>query len=274
MLYDLSRLSADLRSQIEGNDKLKRLFSSFPEAMLSHSADAKTVKGEKKGYLTGIMYLSPYTISGENMCANAGIADCSDACLYSAGRGRMATVSFPRLRKTLFWQQYNDKALRVMAKDIDLLKVKAKYDNLIPVVRPNGTSDIRIERYGIVQEYHDLQWYDYTKLANRRGLPSNYDLTFSYSGAAAYQSQVKIALENGMRLAVVFRDKAMLADMVANGAFYGRAIVDADESDLRFLEAANVISGLAAKGNAKIDGNGFVVDYGHDGISLGHAIAA
>lgn len=277
MLYDLSRLSPAIRGEIENNDKLKRLFSSFPSDMFSVSSDAKTVKGEKKGFLTAIMYLSPFTISGENMCANAALAACHDACLYSAGRGRMATVSFPRLRKTLFWQQYNDKALRVMAKDLDMLKVKAKYENMTPCVRPNGTSDIRMENYGIIQEYNDLQWYDYTKLANRKNIPANYDLTFSYSGAAGYQSQVDKALENGMRIAAVFRNKDMLAFMVANGSFMGRSVIDADESDLRFLEPSNVIAGLAAKGNAKLDGNNFVIDYGHEGIAVvlsGIALAA
>ena len=32
--------------------------------LLSVSADAKTVKGEKKGYLTGILYLAPADTSG------------------------------------------------------------------------------------------------------------------------------------------------------------------------------------------------------------------
>ena len=55
------------------------------KSLLTVSADSKTVKGEKLGFLTGILYLSPYNISGANLCPNAINAGCDKACLYSAG---------------------------------------------------------------------------------------------------------------------------------------------------------------------------------------------
>ena len=39
--------------------------------LLSINADAKTIKGNKKGYITAIQYLSPYKDSGVNLCPNA-----------------------------------------------------------------------------------------------------------------------------------------------------------------------------------------------------------
>lgn len=36
----------------------------------------------------------------------AGIANCSEGCLNTAGRGAMGSVQLARLRKTLFFQQY------------------------------------------------------------------------------------------------------------------------------------------------------------------------
>ena len=36
--------------------------------LLSINQDSKTSKGTKKGYLTGILYLAPYKISGKNWC--------------------------------------------------------------------------------------------------------------------------------------------------------------------------------------------------------------
>ena len=39
--------------------------------LLSINADSKTIKGLKKGYLTGILYLAPHKISGSNLCPKA-----------------------------------------------------------------------------------------------------------------------------------------------------------------------------------------------------------
>jgi hypothetical protein len=39
----------------------------------------------------------------------------------------------------------------------------------------------------------------------------------------------------------------------------GRPVIDADEHDLRFLDAKGVIAGLKAKGRAKKDLSGFVI---------------
>ncbi len=38
---------------------------------LSVGNDAKTVKGQKKGYLTGILYLAPATVAGAATCLRA-----------------------------------------------------------------------------------------------------------------------------------------------------------------------------------------------------------
>lgn len=261
MIYNLSKLSPAIRHEIENDDALRLFFSNKPSKMLAVSADAKTVKGEKKGFLTGILYLVSADISGENLCPMAKLAACDLPCLLTAGRGRMSNVFFARLRKTLYFLQYNEEAIETIKTDIAAIVKKANKMQYSPVIRLNGTSDIRFERYGIIQAFPNVQFMDYTKLANRRNLPANYDLTFSYSGVSDFAPQVKLALENGMRLAVVFRNRETVEYMLNNGVKYmGRDIVDGDESDLRFLEPQNVISALYAKGRAKYDGTGFVVD--------------
>ena len=78
MIYNLSLLSPEIRKTIENSTKLRELFSQYPESLLSVGNDAKTVKGEKMEFLTGILYLSPADISGENICAMAFIADCAE----------------------------------------------------------------------------------------------------------------------------------------------------------------------------------------------------
>ena len=55
--------------------------------LLSINQDSKTIKGLNKGYLTGIMYLAPYTLGGKNICPFAKAAGCINACLNTAGRG-------------------------------------------------------------------------------------------------------------------------------------------------------------------------------------------
>jgi hypothetical protein len=94
-----------------------------------------------------------------------------------------------------------------LAVNIRQLISKAKRKGLIPLIRLNGTSDIRWEAVsftdsdGVVYDsifdaFPDTQFYDYTKDVNRKGLPLNYDLTFSYSGVVGFQPFVNKAIEN------------------------------------------------------------------------------
>ena len=259
--YDLSKLSVSIRNEIENDKKLSAFFSKAPETMLTVSADAKTVKGEKKGFLTGILYLISSDISGVNLCALAKIAACDLPCLVSAGRGRMSSVFFARLRKTLFFLQYTDEACAMIKSDIAKLEKKAKKQGFDFAIRLNGTSDIRFERYDIIQSFPHVQFYDYTKIANRKNLPANYDLTFSYSGLADFAPHVQKALEHGLRIAAVFRNRETVETMLQNGIkFLGLDVIDGDETDLRFLDPVNSVVALYAKGRAKYDGSGFVID--------------
>lgn len=261
MLYDISKLSPSIQYEIESNNTIKRLFNTMPETLLTVGNDAKTVKGEKKGFYTGILYLAPFNTSGVNVCPMAEKAQCANACLFTAGRGAMYSVFYARLRKTLFMQQYKTEFYNILSKDINGLIKKSNKDNMGLAIRLNGTSDIRFENSGIMQDFKDVQFYDYTKIANRKNIPSNYDLTFSYSGVNTFAPYVNEAIANDMRLAVVFRDRQTVETMLAQGIkFLGLDIVDGDETDLRFLEPQGVITALYAKGRAKMDGTGFVVD--------------
>ena len=70
--------------------------------LLSINSDHKTIKGLKKGYLTGIMYLAPYKLSGRNFCASASNG-CIKACLYSAGRGAFNSVQKARIKRSKYF---------------------------------------------------------------------------------------------------------------------------------------------------------------------------
>jgi hypothetical protein len=266
LAYDISKLSADWQKQITATPETVSLFQRLPEKLLGLDTNAKTVKGEKYGIKTAILYLVPAMGSGVNLCPMAQIAACDSACLFSAGRGAMNNVMLSRLRKTLFFNQYRAEFMALLAKELALFEARAKRESFKLVVRLNGTSDIRWENIpvngfaNIFEAFPDIQFYDYTKIANRRGVPANYDLTFSYSGAPQYAPFVRNAIANGERIAVVFRNRAIVESMLANGeSFMGLPVVDGDDSDIRHLDPRGAVVALYAKGKARRDTSGFVV---------------
>ena len=247
---------------------MKKPKYSFIGNLIRVGGDAKTVKGNRGGvYITGIMYLIPWKHGKVNLCPMAKQAGCLDGCLVTAGRGIMSNVAAGRQRKTDWF--CNDRAgfMAQLVKDCEgLIRYCGKRD-VKPALRLNGTSDIRFERIPVERggvkfkhifaAFPEIEFYDYTKIANRdiSGI-DNYSLTFSYSGAnAAYQKQVAIAQEKQMNIAVVWRKKENIPTR-----FLGRAVVDGDETDMRFLDPAGVIVALYAKGKAKKDSTGFVLD--------------
>lgn len=266
LAFDISALSLDIQLQILGNEHNRSLFSRLPEKLLGIDTNAKTIKGEKYGIKTAILYLMPAKQSGVQLCPMAAIAGCEKACLFTAGRGAMSNVMLSRLRKTLYFNQYRDLFMNQLHNELIRERVKAKRKGYKLIVRLNGTSDIRWENIAvsgyanIMQALPDIQYYDYSKLANRRNIPSNYDITFSYSGVADYAPYVAKAVANGERIAVVFRNRAIVERMLANGeTFLGLPVIDGDNSDIRHIEPKGVIVALYAKGKARKDQSGFVV---------------
>jgi len=228
--------------------------------LLACGGDAKTVKSQKLGtdktYVTGIMYLAPHKLSGANVCPMAEQAGCVEGCLNSAGMGKFSNVQKARIAKTAWFNLDPVGFIDALAKDVDRFANWAIRKGLVPVIRPNGTSDIRWERYGIIERFPELQWYDYTKLHNRKGLPDNYSLTWSYSQASkAYSDRLASVIKSGMNAAAVFRNSIPTT-------FEGVPTIDGDKHDLRFLDPLGVIVGLKAKGKAVTDQSGFVIDTG------------
>ena len=224
--------------------------------LLSVNVDTKTIKSNKAGFLTGILYLAPYNLSGVNLCPFAKVAGCVDACLNTAGRGAFSNVQKARLRKAKLFNDDRGEFMAQLIEDIHKLKREAKKKNLQPVIRLNGTSDIEWENirageYTIFDLFPDLQFYDYTKNPNRKNLPANYDLTFSYSGVESFIKFNRQALANNMRVATVFK--------ILPVEFEGREVINGDDHDARFIEDKNIIVGLKAKGKARKDNSGFVI---------------
>jgi hypothetical protein len=242
-------------------------------SLLSIDTNAKTVKGQKFGFLTGILYLAPHTIaSSVNLCPMSAAAQCQKACLYTAGRGAFTSIQNARINKTLKFLNDQENFMNTLVQDIARLSAQAKKKGLSPLVRLNGTSDIVWEQKGFrinektatyLAKYHSLditgyhknimeifpnvQFYDYTKLAGRfnREIPSNYDLTFSYSGVETYAKQVSYAVKHGARIAVVFRDQNFPS------SFLGMEVVNGDNSRYSSLRRSGGDSWSVCQGQSR-----------------------
>ena len=223
------------------------------------TASAKTVKGEKIGYLTAILYLKPDNI----ICSMARVAGCMHGCLENAGRGAFTSVQLARISKTKYFKEHRVAFMLSMAADVWTMERKAKKLGLTLLVRPNGTSDILYENIDIIdgknifQLFPDVQFYDYTKhpARNLNGKTSNnYDLTYSFSGITPLSITHKGLLNpHNSRVAVVFMKQS---DIPLH--FNGWSVIDGDNTDVRHIEPKNVVVALYAKGKAKRDTTGFV----------------
>ena len=245
--------------------------------LLGVGTNAKTVKGDGSEYLTAILYMTPWKVMVEgkqfNSCPMAEQANCIDACLYTAGRGAFNNVQAARMRKTEWFYRDRESFMQQLFEDIAKFEAYCEKRGIQPCVRLNGTTDIRWETIhvsnveidgiyysedgkNIFEWFPSVQFYDYTKISNRKTKDIfNYHLTWSYSGANTdYAAKLNDALANGMNAAVVFRKEYKLPQ------WRGINVTDGDKDDLRFLDPCNSIVALYAKGKAKKDTTGFVVD--------------
>ena len=242
------------------------------------TSSAKTEKGEVKGWLTGISYLSPAAESGFALvCFWA--RNCKAICLNWAGRGALNTVQKARQRKTfrLFAYGIQNYLLNVVL-DIRKLLQRAQNKGFGLAIRLDGTSDMGLVNHPIQalgnktlpQLFPSVEFYEYTKSFGRmeaflRGeFPRNVHFTFSLDGETN-KAQAAILNLKGANIAVCF-----------SGSFptvwNGSKVIDGDTSDLRFLDpraSSSTVSGpshlragyivaLKAKGKAKTLRNGFV----------------
>lgn len=225
-----------------------------PKKLLDTSASntkiAKTVKVAAGAVRVASLSLMPDYI----VCPGSKAAGCFKACLKSAGMGSFSNTAAGRQAKTDYWHEEREKFLDQLRRELRNFSKLCAKQKVQPWVRLNTISDIEWEKYGIPQEFPEIQFLDYTKRVARLGkTPANYKLIFSYSGREQYAAQVERAQKTDAPIAVVFNGPMP-------GEFMGRKVIDGDASDLVNVHAGPVIVGLKAKGKAKKDETGFVVD--------------
>ena len=261
--------------------------------LLTIDNDPKTSKSRKLGYITGIQYLAPYTLASQalnkpiNLCAYASNG-CASSCLNTSGRGGIGDletnpIQIARINRTVLFMSNRSKYWTQLIKELKALEIKAYKEELLAVARLNGTSDIKWEATPVVIDgikiannimelFPNIQFMDYTKYPYDKrpneSLPGNYDLTFSRS--ESNEIEVLNNLWNDRRVAVVFSSKqddpipesyTYMYNVASRQAasIYQLPVVNGDISDLRFLDPKGVIVHLYAKGKARKDTSGFVV---------------
>lgn len=225
------------------------------------SKGATNIKTAKNELETFILYMAPANqVEGLNLCPFAS-EGCKKVCLYSAGRGKFSNVQQSRMNKSKFWGFDRANFYIQLANELLAIHDKTMKKETKIAIRLNGTSDIDhldlLKRYSGIDFldffYKDLLFYDYTKNTNviRKYQGTRYKLTFSH--AENNLPDTGNILLSGGNVAVVFRNELPKT-------WNGFKVINGDLTDLRYFDPSNVVVGLKAKGDAKKDISGFVVD--------------
>lgn len=225
-------------------------------------------------YLTMISYLPPSDSSGKwNFCMWA-TPGCRAVCLgIASGRmnhGRKAlesrefdhgktAVTRAMMKRAKLFMSDRKAFIYEMIVEIYSHLAKAHRKGIKAAIRPNGATDIPWESVApkIFDIFPEIQYYDYTKapLKVRRNAPANYHLTYSRAETLENQRIAAEWIAAGHNAAVVFSaDKYHLPT-----EFEGRPVLNGDLHDMRFKDAPGHYIALSAKGAAKHDESGFVV---------------
>lgn len=247
-----------------------KLTHGFTSLLTPDGYNPKLRKGRAKGYSSAVMHFAPASLSGYNVCRWSS-AGCRGGCLNTAGHGGIVkrgettnAIQLARIARTRWFFEDRPSFLAQLYGEIETHVRRAIANGLVPVVRLNGTSDIPWERVkdadGLTafERFPTIRFYDYTKSSGRMlqhitgKLAYNYHLTFSRSETNS--ADVDAILRAGGNVAAVFKTAALPA------VWNGTRVVNGDTDDLRFLDPSGVYVGLKAKGKAKRDASGFMID--------------
>jgi hypothetical protein len=240
------------------------VWAKLPKLLGSNPKIEKTPDSDQK-YFVQILHLAPSWAALFNTCSMATLG-CGTNCLNESGHGQrhmmedgVHHVHVARVIRTLIWFRFRDQFKAKMQREIESQRVKAYKMDAIPVIRPNGTSDLRFESLWpeLFSHNPDFVFYDYTKDMGRNvsHIP-NYSLCYSVSEKTT-GIDIDTAFANGLNCVVVLRLKKKDSKPTL---WQGRPMIDGDSHDLRFLDPKGVFIGLYAKAAAYNDQTGFVHD--------------
>jgi len=209
----------------------------------------KNTKLAKNETTTFGLSLAPHSLAATgNVCPHAS-PGCIAPCLYGAGNGGVfPAIGNARRAKTVAFALAREWFLEKLSRELASKLARADGDI---AVRLNVFSDIAWERYGVIQAFPAIQFYDYTKNPGRAEIPANYDLTFSRSETEKSEARAIELLASGTRrVAVVFACPSWRSEEnkpQLPRTWKGYPVVDGDTTDLRYLDPVQCVVGLRAK---------------------------
>ena len=231
----------------------------IPKNLLSKgNTNAKTSKNEQDTY---ILYLAPYNQNskGINICPKAS-EGCAAACLFSAGRGAFSNVINARKNKTEYYLHDKKTFINQLASELIKIDKKASKNTNQTLIRLNGTSDLDfiflLKKYANfdISNYNNLHFYDYTKILGKvKKYSNNKNYTLTFSRAEDNEQDIFQAVKYGANVSAVF--KGTLPQ-----TYKGIPVIDGDKTDNEMLKYKGYILGLKAKGKARTDKSGFVIN--------------
>lgn len=225
-----------------------------PKKLLSEGySNAKTKKNVRE---TLILYLSPakQNSKGINLCPKASLG-CLMACLYTAGHGKFTNTQNARMNRTEYYLADRFLFLEQIASEINK---KAKKTNGELAIRLNGTSDVKLVEMitSMYEIAENVVFYDYTKIPTKAGdkvLPSGHRYMVCFSRSEDNEQIALEILQNGGVVSMVFANELP-------SEYKGYKVIDGDYRDDLMLDCQpSTIIGLKAKGDAKKDKSGFVI---------------
>lgn len=215
----------------------------LPKAPKLIGSSTKVRKGEGRGYLTGVVYMSPadeafHPNDKRTMCPMS-TPGCRAVCLGAhSGRMVMRPSARSRLWKTALFLGSRRLFGQLLFLEASALQDKADREGMGCAVRVDGSSDAG---FGLemAKAAPEIQWYDYTKVPSRwfkaQGVP-NYHVTYSVTNTYGSVGAARTILSAGGNVAMVTEHGFPgRCGVVKVGTRYWPAL-DGDETDLRFLD--------------------------------------
>ena len=231
----------------------------IPKNLLSKgNTNSKTAKNEQDTY---ILYLAPYNQNSKkiNICPKASDG-CAAACLFTAGRGAFSNVIKARQNKTEYYLHDKKAFINQLASELIKIDKKASKNKNQTLIRLNGTSDLDfiflLKKYANfdISNYNNLHFYDYTKILGKvKKYSKNKNYTLTFSRAEDNEQDIFKAVQYGANVSAVF--KGALPQ-----TYKGIPVIDGDKTDNEMLKYKGFILGLKAKGKARSDKSGFVIN--------------
>jgi len=231
----------------------------IPKNLLSKgNTNSKTAKNEQDTY---ILYLAPYNQNSKkiNICPKASDG-CAAACLFTAGRGAFSNVIKARQNKTEYYLHDKKAFINQLASELIKIDKKASKNKNQTLIRLNGTSDLDfiflLKKYANfdISNYNNLHFYDYTKILGKvKKYSKNKNYTLTFSRAEDNEQDIFKAVQYGANVSAVF--KGALPQ-----TYKGIPVIDGDKTDNEMLKYKGFILGLKAKGKARTDKSGFVIN--------------